>query len=185
MSDTRFPLQHLFDRFASDRAHNRYDEAVTELQHALQCAECAARDGASDALIAAALLHDVGHLLIGDLVPIDVDLERDFKHEHVAAKYLSRWFGPEVVEPVRLHVAAKRYLVATDPAYGQGLSPSSVRSLGVQGGPMSDTEVADFEALDGWEDAVRLRRWDDEGKVVDAQTRPFDAFKPLLVSLAA
>ena len=178
-------LGELFDRFEGERAQHMYDEAVTELQHALQSAELAAAEGAPEGLIAAALLHDVGHLLIGDLFPIEAELPRDFKHEEVAARYLARWFGPEVTEPIRLHVAAKRYLVAADPAYGATLSPSSVRSLAVQGGPMSAEERAAFEAQDGWAEALRLRRWDDLAKDADARTRPIAAFHPMLRDLAA
>ncbi len=180
----RKPLSDLLDRYKGERALQLYDEEVTELAHGLQCAALARREGASDAAIAAALLHDVGHLLIGDLFPIEQKLEKDWKHEEVGARYLSRWFGPEVTEPVRLHVAAKRYLVAVDPAYFAGLTPSSVRSLEVQGGPMSDAERAAFEALPGFEDAVAVRRWDDTGKVRDLQVPDFDHWEPLLRSLA-
>ena len=178
------PLEDLFARYDSERAHGMYDEAVTELEHALQCADCAIRDGASDALVAAALLHDVGHLLIGDLIAIDEELTKDHRHEHVAERYLRRWFGPEVTAPIAGHVAAKRYLVATDPDYGATLSPSSVRSLAVQGGPMTEDECRAFERDPGWEAAVKLRRWDDEGKVAGAATRSFAEFEPMLRRLA-
>ena len=99
------------------------------------------------------------------------------------ATYLGRWFGPEVTEPVRLHVAAKRYLCAVEPAYHDGLSPSSVRSLAVQGGPMSSDEAARFAAEEGCDAAVRVRRWDDEGKVADLEVPPFAAYRDLLESL--
>jgi phosphonate degradation associated HDIG domain protein len=177
------PLAELFDRYAGPEAQQLYDEAITELEHGLQCAALARRDGADDALIAAALLHDVGHLLVGDLFPIDVALPRDFKHDAVGARYLSRWFGPEVTEPVRLHVAAKRYLVATDPAYAAGLTPSSTRSLAVQGGPMTDAERAAFEAEPGFRAAVAVRRWDDEGKDPAVTVPPFEAWRGLLEGL--
>lgn len=178
------PLQELFDRYASPQAQQLYDEAITELEHGLQCAACARRDGASDAVIAAALLHDVGHLLVGDLFPIDAPLERDWKHEDVGARYLSRWFGPEVTEPVRMHVAAKRYLVATEPAYAALLTPSSVRSLAVQGGPMSAAERAAFLAQPGAQGAVDVRRWDDEGKDPELRAPPFSDYEALLRGLA-
>ena len=178
------PLSHLFDRYASPAAQQLYDEAITELDHGLQCAACARRDGADDATVAAALLHDVGHLLVGDLFPIDAALDRDWKHEAVGARYLSRWFGPAVTEPVRLHVAAKRYLVAREPAYAAALTPSSVRSLGVQGGPMSEAECAAFEALPGFAAAVAVRRWDDEGKDPAVTVRPFADYHALLAGLA-
>lgn len=178
------PLEELLDRYAGPRAQQLYDEAITELEHGLQCAACAVRDGASEATVAAALLHDVGHLLLGDLFPIEAELDRDWKHEEVGARYLARWFGPEVTEPVALHVAAKRWLVATDPAYAALLTPSSTRSLAVQGGPMGPEERAAFEALPGFAAAVQVRRWDDEGKDPEAEVPPFSSYEPLLRRLA-
>jgi predicted HD phosphohydrolase/ectoine hydroxylase-related dioxygenase (phytanoyl-CoA dioxygenase family) len=179
-----WPLEDLLDRFEGPLAHQLYDEAVTELSHGLQSAELAAAEGAPDALIAAALLHDVGHLLVGDLFPIEHTLERDYRHEEVAERYLARWFGPEVTRPIALHVQAKRYLVATDPDYAAGLSPSSIRSLQIQGGAMSAQELASFRADPHWEQAVRLRLWDDLAKDGNAKTRPFQAFHELLRGLA-
>lgn len=178
------PLAELFARFHSPQADQLYDEAITELEHGLQCAALAQRDGASDAEVAAALLHDVGHLLVGDLFPLDTPLQKDWKHEEVGARYLARWFGPEVTEPVRLHVAAKRYLVATEPTYSAGLSPSSVRSLAVQGGPMSAPERAAFASQPGWEAAVRLRCWDDTGKDPELSVPGFAHWEDLLRGLA-
>ena len=180
----RRPIDELFARFDSPQARQMYDEAITELEHGLQCGALAQRDGADEALVAAALLHDVGHLLVGDLFPIDADLGKDWKHEDVGARYLARWFGPEVTEPVRLHVAAKRYLVAVDATYAAGLSPSSVRSLAVQGGPMSPEERAAFQRNAGWERAVALRRWDDEGKDPSLVVPPMQAWVPMLRRLA-
>ena len=177
-------LTDLVARYSGPKAQQLYDEAVTELDHGLQCAEVALADGADAATIAAALLHDVGHLLVGDLFPIDAPLEKDWKHEEVGARYLERFFGPEVTEPVRLHVAAKRYLVAVDPAYAAALSPSSVRSLAVQGGPMRDPEQRAFEAQPGFESAVRVRRYDDLGKDPALKTRAFADFVPLLTRIA-
>ena len=177
-------LDELVARYDSPRAHELYDEAVTELVHGLQCAEVALADGASEATIAAALLHDVGHLLVGDLFPIDEALDRDWKHEEVGARYLERFFGPEVTEPVRMHVMAKRYLVATDADYAAALSPSSVRSLAVQGGAMSAEEQAAFAALPGFAAATQVRRYDDLGKDPELVPRPFRAFVPLLERLA-
>ena len=178
------PLTDLFARYASPQADQMYDEAITELEHGLQCGALAQRDGADEATIAAALLHDVGHLLIGDLFPIDMPLKKDWKHEEVGARYLSRWFGPEVTEPIRMHVAAKRYLVAAEPSYAAGLSPSSVRSLQVQGGAMSDEERRAFEAQPGFRSAVAVRRWDDEGKDPDLEVPNFAHYHDLLTRLA-
>ena len=158
------PITRLFELYAGPRASAFYDESITELEHAVQCAALARRDGADNATVAAALLHDVGHLLIGDYFPIEQRLAKDWKHENVGARYLSRWYGPEVTEAVRLHVPAKRYLVTRDSAYAAALSPSSSRSLEVQGGPMTEAECAAFESLPGFQAAVAVRRWDDEGK---------------------
>ena len=177
-------IEDLLVRYAGPLAQQLYDESVTELSHGLQAAALAEAEGADDALVAAALLHDVGHFLVGDLFTIEETLEKDFKHEEVGARYLSRWFGPEVCEPVRLHVAAKRYLVATVPGYFEDLSPSSVRSLEVQGGPMSEAEQAAWRATPGAEGATRLRRWDDRAKDADARTRAFGDYHALLRRLA-
>jgi gamma-butyrobetaine dioxygenase len=177
------PVAELVELYQGPLALEFYDEAVTELDHGLQCAALAAREDAPDHLVAAALLHDVGHLLVGDLVPIDVELDRDHRHERVGATYLGRSFGPEVAGPVRLHVEAKRYLCAVEPGYEEALSPSSERSLAVQGGAMTPDEVARFEAEPGFQDAVRVRRWDDMGKVADLTVAPFTAHVPMLRTL--
>jgi len=157
------------------RGIETYGEGVSQLEHALQCAACAERDGASAALIAATLLHDIGHL-IHDL-PVDIaDQGIDAQHESLGSAFLSQYFGPDVTEPVRLHVAAKRYLATTEPGYFDLLSPASVQSLQLQGGLMSMQERARFAAERFAEDAVRLRRWDDEGKVIGMATPGLDHF---------
>ena len=151
------------------RGVETYGEGVSQLEHALQCAACAERDGASAALIAATLLHDIGHL-IHDL-PVDIaDQGIDAQHESLGSAFLSQYFGPDVTEPVRLHVAAKRYLATTEPGYFNLLSPASVQSLHLQGGLMKGVESARFAGERYAEDAVKLRRWDDEGKIVGAKT---------------
>jgi gamma-butyrobetaine dioxygenase len=128
-------LDRLLDLYRSDSADTRYDESVTEREHALQAAALAEARGADDALIAAALLHDVGHLVLRDQRPPGEVLVVDHRHEEAGAAALASLFGPEVAEPVRLHVAAKRYLCAVEPGYLELLSPASTRSLAVQGGP--------------------------------------------------
>ncbi len=134
------------------------DEGVTLLEHALQCAALAESDGASDALVVAALLHDVGLLLGSEVSNASGD---DRQHERLGARFLGRSFGPEVSEPVRLHVEAKRYL-ARDDAYRDGLSQESLRRLDQQGGVYEDWQAEGFEAHPYADDAIRLRRWDDQ-----------------------
>lgn len=153
----------------------RYDgEDVTQLQHALQAAALARHEGATDALCVAALLHDVGHLRLPDAGTLSQQ-GVDAHHERIGALLLSRSFGPEVVEPVRLHVAAKRCL-ARDAAYRASLSPESTRSLALQGGPFSDAEAAAFLALPFAADALRLRAWDDRAKDPDARVPDLHAW---------
>ncbi|MPY68635.1 MAG: HD domain-containing protein [Alphaproteobacteria bacterium] len=138
-------------------------EKVTQLEHALQSAALAEADGAADALVIAALLHDIGHLLHR----FERDAIRrgfDDLHEERGAELLSRWFGPDVSEPVRLHVPAKRYLCAVEPGYWGTLSRVSVRTLELQGGPFDEHMAAAFIARPYAPDAVRLRRWDDLAK---------------------
>lgn len=147
------------------RGNEGYGEGVSQLEHALQCAAFAQRDGAGPALVAAAYLHDIGHLL-HDLPQDIADSGVDTQHEATGSAWLSQYFGPELTEPVRMHVAAKRYLAGTEPGYFDLLSDASKLSLRLQGGPMSATQVRAFEAEPFFADAIRLRRWDEEGKIV-------------------
>lgn len=160
----------------------RYDEEVTQLEHALQTAALAQQAGAGDELVAAALLHDVGHLL--ELAERRFRDPIDPRHEARGAAYLAGLFGPEVTRPIALHVAAKRYRCAVDPTYAAGLSRGSMASLVRQGGPMSAAEADAFAGRPGGTDAVELRGWDDEAKVVDLQLDPLAAHRPLLDRLA-
>jgi [1-hydroxy-2-(trimethylamino)ethyl]phosphonate dioxygenase len=141
-----------------------FGEPVSQTEHALQAAWQAEREGAPDSLVVAALLHDCGHLLHGLSEEI-ADEGLDGRHEAVGEAWLTRHFGPDVTEPVRLHVAAKRYLCAVEPGYGRQLSPASLRSLELQGGPMSEEEVQEFEQNPHHQGAVQLRRWDDLAKI--------------------
>jgi len=146
------------------RATDRYGLSdVNQLQHALQAAEMARQQGEPSSLVAAALLHDIGHM-VHDLGENPAADGVDDVHEDRGAEWLAQYFGPEVTEPVRLHVPAKRYLCATDPSYFGKLSEDSVLSLGLQGGPMSAAEIAAFERLSHADSAVRLRRIDDAAK---------------------
>ena len=169
--------------YARRGAEAYFGEAVTMMEHGLQAAYFAAAHRASDALIIAALLHDVGHLIVP--APDDIaDWKTDAEHERTGADWLAKRFGPQVSEPVRLHVPAKRYLCATDPGYFKRLSEASVLTLQLQGGPMSPAEVATFESQSYWRDAVLLRQWDDQGKIRALQTPGFDSYAPMIERLA-
>ena len=157
-------------------------EAVTQLAHALQAAALAERDGASEALVAAALLHDVGHLAAKRDMTVDDDA--DDRHEAIGAGLLARVFPPEVAEPVRLHVPAKRWLCTEEPGYFATLSVASVHSLKLQGGPFDAAGAQAFAALPFAADAIRLRRWDDLAKDPAAKTRTLAEYLPLLRGLA-
>ena len=159
------------------RGQETYGEGISQLEHAVQCAAFAERDGANAALVTATLLHDIGHLL-HDL-PADVaDSGIDTQHEASGSAWLSRHFGLAVTEPVRMHVAAKRYLATMEPGYFERLSEASVLSLRLQGGPMSAPRAAAFAAEPFFADAIRLRRWDEEGKIVGYHGPALDHFLP-------
>jgi gamma-butyrobetaine dioxygenase len=159
--------------FAGAGARDYLGEAVTIGVHMRQAGALAEAAGAPGALVAAALLHDVGHLRS----------ETDSKHGGAGARWLSQWFGEAVTEPIRLHVAAKRYLCATEPGYFERLSAESVRTLALQGGPMTPAQAAAFEALPFAQDAVAVRRWDDEAKDPAVTPPAFAHFEPLLGGL--
>ena len=165
-------------------ANDRYDEDITQLDHALQTAALARSEGADDALVAAALLHDVGHLL--DLAQHGQrsTSTEDLGHEGRGARYLAALFPPSVTGPIALHVRAKRYRCAVDPEYHDGLSDGSRASLVLQGGPMSVAEAQAFAASPASAAAVALRRWDDGGKVDGIEVPALDDYRPLLESLA-
>ncbi len=176
--------QEIFAIYARRGAGAYFGESVSMTEHGLQAAHFAAADGAAPALIAAALLHDVGHLIAD--VPADIaDWHRDARHERSGARWLAERFAPDVTEPVRLHVPAKRYLCATDPGYLAQLSPASVLTLRLQGGAMTAAEIARFEAEPFHREAVRVRLWDDRGKVPGLATRPLEDYRGLLEELAA
>jgi phosphonate degradation associated HDIG domain protein len=171
-TDILAEIRHLLEQ----KANGRYGlTLVNQQQHALQGAWLAERDGKGDAMIVAALLHDIGHM-VHDLGESPADAGIDDHHEERGHAWLQAHFGPEVTEPVRLHVAAKRYLCAVEPDYGAKLSPDSVRSLALQGGPMSAEEVAAFEAVPQHREAVQLRRYDEQAKVKGLQTPPVAHF---------
>ncbi len=177
--DPRFAerIAEIFD-LLQNRADASYGLAgITQRQHALQAAMFAEADGLASPGIAAALLHDVGHLIhqLGDH-PAGAGI--DDRHEDAGNRYLARWFPENVTEPIRLHVAAKRYLCAIEPGYFGKLSADSVLSLSLQGGPMSRQEADQFELLRYWRQAVQLRRYDEAAKIRDFETPTVAHFLP-------
>lgn len=173
-------IEELFDGWGD----NRYDEELSQLAHALQCAALADASGAAPDLVAAALLHDIGHL-VELQAGGGADFESDLHHEDIAVLVLAGILPRTVTDPIALHVQAKRFLVATEPAYLATLSAGSRHSLAVQGGPMSLEECEEFIAQPGAADAVTLRRWDDNGKVEGLAVKPFAAYRPILERLAS
>jgi phosphonate degradation associated HDIG domain protein len=170
------PLRQELLEVFKGRATRRYGlSAVSQLEHALQAAALAEADGAPPATVLASLLHDVGHM-IHDLGENPAGRGIDDVHEERGAEWLAERFGPDVSEPVRLHVAAKRYLCAVEPDYFGKLSADSVRSLALQGGPMSADELDAFRSNPLHAEAVRLRRYDEAAKDPRASTPDFDHF---------
>jgi gamma-butyrobetaine dioxygenase len=166
-------IEAIAELFAGPGARDYLGEAVTIGEHMRQAGALAEAAAAAAPLVAAALLHDIGHLRS----------ETDARHGPAGAQWLSQWFGPAVTEPVRLHVAAKRYLCATEPGYSSLLSAESVRTLALQGGPMTPEQAAAFGTLPYARDAVAVRRWDDEAKDPSVTPPGFAHFEPLLTSL--
>ena len=170
----------LFDRRGSAVY---FGERISMMEHALQAAWFAQEESAPSELIIAALLHDIGHLL--EPVPDDIgDWKADARHEETGARWLEQCLGPEVAGPVRLHVPAKRYLCATDQSYVAMLSHASIITLKLQGGPMSGNELLQFETEPYHKQAIRLRRWDDQGKVVGLKTPGLGEYRELIEKLA-
>ena len=171
-------IDEIFDIF-NKKGDLNYGEDVTQLEHGLQCANLAVRENRTDELVVAALLHDIGHLL--HTGPEDLaDQGIDDTHEDIGNHWLKKHFGPAVTEPVRLHVAAKRYLTAVEPAYAQKLSEASAKSLALRGGPMDPAEVKKFEANPYYKEAVTLRRYDDMGKDTELSSGQIEQFRPYL-----
>jgi phosphonate degradation associated HDIG domain protein len=177
-SDILERIEHWFALHGASSYEGHRRESVSALNHALQCAQLAEDARADPALVVAALLHDVGHFVAIDDIGERADI--DDVHELRGVAVLVRDFPPAVIEPIRLHVAAKRYLTAIEPKYAAGLSPASVHSLVQQGGPMKAVEIARFEALRFADDAVRLRRWDDLAKMAGQQTPPLAYYLALV-----
>jgi len=179
------PVDRIAELFAGEGARSYLGEDVSIAVHMLQAGALAEASGAADSLVAAALLHDVGHFeAVSPRVTHAQQREAiDFRHQDSGADWLARWFPADVTEPVRLHVLAKRYLCAVEPDYLAQLSPASVHTLALQGGPLTGVEVHRFASLPHAQAAVNVRRWDDQAKDPRLATPAFDHFRKLLSQL--
>lgn len=176
-------VEFIGDIFARRGAESYLGERVTMSQHMLQAAQLAEEAGASERTIVAALLHDIGHYT--NEFPDDALAQgTDNLHEEAGARVLAAFFPDEVTDPIRHHVAAKRYLCATDPAYFDKLSPASVHTLNLQGGPMDADEVRRFAAEPNLDAILQVRIWDDAGKDPARQTPGFDHYAPMIQRVA-
>ena len=165
--------------FNSRGSEAYFGEHVSMTEHMLQTAHFAEQEQAPRRLVLAALLHDVGHLV--EPVPDDLeDWRTDARHEEVGSRWLTTRIRAEVCEPVRLHVAAKRYLCATDSGYVALLSQASLVTLKLQGGPMTPAEQLQFEMERSYREAIRVRRWDDQGKVSGLKTPTLAHYRDLI-----
>lgn len=178
---SRSAIEAIFELYERNGAR-RYGEGVSQLDHALQCAQLAALDGARDSLVAAALLHDLGHLLEDEDA---IAAGTDARHEVRGAAALRPLFGPDVVQPMALHVAAKRYLCATEAGYHDRLSEASRQSLRLQGGPLSARQARRFEGVAFFAEALRVRRYDEGGKIDGTAFKPLRDYGDLLGDLCA
>lgn len=180
-SATQHQKVHILFRYMERRGQSFYDEVVTQLEHALQCAALAKQNNATPELIASALLHDIGHFILDEHNAEVNFLDADLNHEEIGAQYLEPFFPDTVTTPIRLHVPAKRYLCTTDGTYYDRLSDASKRSLRVQGGLMSDQEQQDFEKIPHYQDALTLRKWDDLAKVRNLETDGLETYSEIVL----
>jgi phosphonate degradation associated HDIG domain protein len=172
------------EQLLTDAGSRQYGgEPVSQLDHALQTATLAQAAAAPDTLVAAALLHDLGHLLAPE-ASVDPACGHDDLHQYIVLPFLRPLFPPAVIEPIRLHVAAKRYLAAVAPDYHATLSTTSKLSLQLQGGLMNATEQAAFLQDPHAQSAIALRRYDDAAKCTALTTPPLSAFMPLLAQVS-
>ena len=160
------------------------DQPVTQIEHALQIAWLAEQAGAPLPLVAAAFLHDIGHLLAIRFATPGIAASGDPRHAETGAAWLAANFPPSVVEPVRLHVMAKRYLCSVEPGYPARLSSASKFRLDPQGGLMTPTEAATFLATPFAADALKLRRWDEMARVPSLATPSVAHFRPCLEAVS-
>jgi len=172
----------VLELLVSHGGESYFGEPVTVLEHCLQAAHFAVASRRTPELIVAALLHDVGHLLHHEGEDV-AEQGVDTRHEELGEQLLAQHLPAAVTEPIRLHVAAKRYLCFADAEYLKTLSPSSLLSLDLQGGPMSEDKAASFLSLPFARDAVALRHWDDEAKIPALAVPDAPSYFPLLQAL--
>lgn len=175
-------IETIFSVFKNRGAEKYADEEVTQLQHAIQCAQLARESSEDEAVVVAALLHDIGHLLGEEDLPHSCDQNLHDAHEQAGYEFLLDGFGIQIAEMVRLHVAAKRYLCTKDQGYQNALSPTSLKSFFDQGGKMTADETSEFESNLYFAEALRLRRWDDQAKEIDKPMVEIADFLPELQS---
>ncbi len=175
-------VDHIEDVFRRRGAESYLGEQVTMAQHMLQTAQCAEQAGANNSQIVAALLHDIGHYK-NEIPETSLAKGVDNFHEEAGANFLEDYFPLSVVEPIRQHVAAKRYLCAVNSDYFERLSPASVHTLNLQGGPMNTEEVEEFEKNDYLVQCIQLRYCDEDGKDPERKHPPFSYYRPLIESL--
>lgn len=171
MRETIDRLKHLFNTYGN-RAYG--PEPVTLLHHSMQCAMLACNAGLSATMVAAAGLHDIGHLLLLDGGGTYVD--GGDQHEAAGADFLAACLPASALMPIRWHVEAKRYLVSAEPGYADALSAGSLESLHAQGGPMTEAEMLTFRSVEGYRDAILLRRLDERAKRPKAPGMPLSEF---------
>lgn len=174
-------VDYIIDLFNNKGGDLYGGEAVTQLQHGLQAAHFAELENANNDLIVAALLHDIGHLL-HELPNDATEKGIDDLHEEVGAEFLATYFSPMVVDTVKLHVDAKRYLCLVEAGYYSTLSPTSQASLVLQGGIMSGVDKAKFEENSFYKEAVLVRKWDDLAKDPHLTTKPIEAYKTAIIN---
>ena len=170
-------IEKIIDKFQNNKSLY-IGEKVTIAEHMIQSAMMAEKTKSKDTLICSCLLHDYGHFILEDPDAL-VREKKDGKHEDVGYEYLKKYFKEEIVEPIKNHVLAKRYL-ARDQKYFNLLSPASITSLKLQGGLMSDDEAQTFEKNKYFKDSIKLRRFDEAAKNEGVKIKDIIEYKSLL-----
>ena len=169
--------------FIKETGHTRYDESVTQLEHALQAADLASKSVSEPILIASALLHDIGHLLIDEFSGDDRFLLNDLNHELIGARFFEKYLPKEAIATIRLHVPVKRYLCSTEKDYFSSLSNASKRSFELQGGYLTIKQQKSIEQEDYLQSAIKIRKWDDKSKISGKVVPPLEDYRDILCSV--